>query len=148
MAQQVGRSLGQTAFSQKNCDTGCFWAALAADFHTVALVSLSLMDSRGKGQQNSRELPLVTEDNSLCPMSQLLGGLEASIWNIWGSLHTSTPLNLLSYTSEVLPSKPFQLCQGDWKFLLSSWVWLDFHFAWQGTGEGPSCSAPEQALHS
>lgn len=116
---------------------------------TLLFLPLSLMDSQEKGQQNSRELPLVTEDNSLCPMSQLLGGLEASFWNIWGSLYSSAPLSLLSYTSKVHPSKPFfQLCQEDWKFLLSSWFWLDFHFAWQETGEGPSCSAPEQALHS
>lgn len=37
---------------------------------------------------------------------------------------------------------------GDWKFLLSSLVWLGFHSAWQGMEEGPGCLASEQALHS
>lgn len=56
-----------------------FWSDLAAGlthFFFFFLASLSLMDSQGKGQRNSRELPLVTKDNSLCP--SCLGGWKAA----------------------------------------------------------------------
>lgn len=61
-------------------DRSCSWTS------TFFLASLSLMDSQGKGQQNRRERPLVTKDNSLCP--SCLGGWKPAFRTFGGP---STP---------------------------------------------------------